>query len=137
MFQIVITDLDRALLDYTSYDYSVALPALSALKQKGIPVIFCNSKPTAEVTPLRQQMGNMDPFIVENGGDIYVPLTCFSKLPRQTYTSGDYQVIPLGVPCQKLRVLLQEISRESHLSIRSFSSLTAEKLSQQMGLSIE
>jgi mannosyl-3-phosphoglycerate phosphatase len=68
---IVFTDLDGTLLDHHSYDYAPALPALDALKQRGIPVILASSKTAAEIAPLRAELGlSMHPAIVENGAGL-------------------------------------------------------------------
>jgi len=73
MLQIVFSDLDGTLLDHRTYDYSPALPALAKLQEKQIPLVFCTRKTAAEMIPFRKEIKNKDPFIVENGGGIYIP----------------------------------------------------------------
>ncbi|NNC55214.1 MAG: HAD hydrolase family protein, partial [Pseudomonadales bacterium] len=67
---MVFTDLDGSLLDHHSYSYDAALPALTLLEQKNIPIIFCSSKTRAEMDRLRIDMGHAAPFIIENGAAI-------------------------------------------------------------------
>ena len=70
---IVFTDLDGSLLDGTTYSYEAATPALTALREQGIPLVLVSSKTRAEMEPLRQRLGHRDPFIVENGGAVFIP----------------------------------------------------------------
>ncbi len=68
---IVFTDLDGTLLDHDNYDFSPALPALTRLKDIGIPVVLASSKTAAEIAPLRDELGFSNvPAIVENGAGL-------------------------------------------------------------------
>ncbi|MDP2876998.1 MAG: HAD-IIB family hydrolase, partial [Holophaga sp.] len=66
-FQILFTDLDGTLLDESTYAFEPALPAIRALQERGIPIVFCTSKTFAETVALQEVLGITDPFIVENG----------------------------------------------------------------------
>lgn len=68
---IVITDLDGTLLDQT-YSFEGARPAITLLKEKRVPVVLCSSKTRPEIELYRERLGFKDPFIVENGGAIYI-----------------------------------------------------------------
>jgi len=70
---IVVSDLDGTLLDHHSYDWREASPALELLRLKQIPVVLCSSKTIAEIMPIREALGLSAPFIVENGGAVYLP----------------------------------------------------------------
>ncbi len=72
-FPIVFTDLDGTLLDHDSYSYEPALPALTKLKQAGIPVVLASSKTRAEMIPIHDELGLEAPFIYENGGGVGWP----------------------------------------------------------------
>ena len=68
---IVFTDLDGTLLDHHDYDWSPARPALTHLRDLGIPVIIASSKTAAEIAPLRDDIGFAHcPAIVENGAGL-------------------------------------------------------------------
>lgn len=67
----VFTDLDGTLLDHDSYSYAPALPALEALKARGLPLVLASSKTAAEIAPLRAALGREAcPAIVENGAGV-------------------------------------------------------------------
>ena len=70
---LVFTDLDGTLLDGETYSWEAARPALSRLEHLGVPWMFVTSKTRAEVEVLRREMGNLHPFIVENGGAAILP----------------------------------------------------------------
>lgn len=130
---IVITDLDGSLLDHTTYSYEAALPALSLLRRKTVPLILCSSKTAAEMMPLRDRMGNHHPFIVENGGGIYVPARYFSRLTA--LRRGDYELIALGRPYAELRAALTEIARMLGAELQPLDQLSVEEVARRTGLS--
>ena len=70
---VVVTDLDGSLLDHHTYSFEAALPALSVLKEEGIPLILNTSKTRSECQDLAQKLGLLTPIVVENGGGISFP----------------------------------------------------------------
>ena len=79
---LVVTDLDGTLLDHDSYSHEAAQGALSLLEQLRIPVVFATSKTRAEVLALREELGNTDPFIAENGAAVLIPRRYFESMPE-------------------------------------------------------
>ncbi|MDI6733027.1 MAG: HAD hydrolase family protein [Planctomycetota bacterium] len=74
---VIFTDLDGTLLDYSTYSFEKALPALNLMKQKKIPVIICSSKTRKEIEYYRKKLNNHQPFVSENGGGIFIPKEYF------------------------------------------------------------
>jgi len=70
---LVFTDLDGTLLDHESYDFSPALPALRALKQRGIPLVLVSSKTLDELRQLARTLNIQGPVVAENGAVIAYP----------------------------------------------------------------
>jgi predicted mannosyl-3-phosphoglycerate phosphatase (HAD superfamily) len=62
-----------AALDSTTYSYEAALPALTAPASKAFHS-YWHRVTRMEMEPLRQRLDFLDPFIVENGGAVFVPL---------------------------------------------------------------
>lgn len=81
---LIFTDLDGTLLDHHTYSFVPARQVLAQLRQRQIPVLCCTSKTFAEVVPLRRQLNNSDPFIVENGAGVYLPLSLVPEKMLQT-----------------------------------------------------
>lgn len=134
---IIFTDLDGTLLDHYTYSFKAALPALKIIKDRNIPLILTSSKTRTEIDKLRAKLQNTDPFIVENGGAVYIPenffLIEFSFQKRQ----DSYLVIELGTPYPKLRQAYNTIKSITGLSLVGFGDLTPEKLVNKTGLSLE
>ena len=137
MFKIFFTDLDGTLLDHRTYDYFPALPALARLKEKQIPLVFCTSKTAAEMIPFRTEIKNEEPFIVENGGGIYIPKSYFTTIPVESRKRNHFLVISRGLPYIQLQKILARISGECGLTVQSFDQLTATELVERSGLSLE
>jgi mannosyl-3-phosphoglycerate phosphatase len=77
--ELVITDLDGTLLDRETHSFAGVAPALELLRRHGTPLVLCTSKTRVEAKYWRKSLENCDPFIVEDGGAVFVPETF---LPR-------------------------------------------------------
>ena len=75
---IVFTDLDGTMIDRDTYSFEIALPLLKELKKSKIPVIFCTAKTKKENEYYQKKLKVECPFIVENGGAIFIPKNYFS-----------------------------------------------------------
>lgn len=126
--RIVFTDLDGTLLDPSSYSFDAAKPALEALRKQHIPLIFSTSKTRAEVEMWRVRLGNTEPFIVENGGAIYIPEDYFRSRPEGSVARAGYHVIQFGTPYQELVSTLKEASRESGCVTLGFHDMSLADL---------
>jgi mannosyl-3-phosphoglycerate phosphatase len=138
---LIFTDLDGTLLDFSTYSFQPALPALNALKERNIPLIFCTSKTKVETERIRQQTENSHPFIIENGGAIFIPLDYFPPEfePRTAFTKKDkknaeYQVIEFGVPYTHLRDALSQIQAQFPGKIKGFGDMSVEELAELSNL---
>jgi mannosyl-3-phosphoglycerate phosphatase len=128
---IIFTDLDGTLLDYSTYSFEKALPALQLVRERDIPLIICSSKTAKEVILYREQLENEHPFISENGGGIFIPKNHFSYALRVTgyelVDEGDYLVIRLGAAYAELRKTLEELRKEG-FSVRGFGDMSVQEI---------
>ena len=131
---LVFTDLDGTLLDHDTYDFEPALPALRRLADRGIPLIFCTSKTRAETEYWRARMGNLWPFVAENGGAVYVPPGSFPFPVPRARTRGEYEVLEFGVPYSQLVEALRQAERRSGCRVRPFHRLSAAQIAVLTGL---
>lgn len=131
---VLFTDLDGALLDADTYRYDVARPALDRLREHAIPLIICTSKTRAEVEPLRIQLENHDPFIVENGGALYIPDGYFQDPLSGSSIRDGYRVIEMGVPYPRLRKGLRRLEEQVGAPLVGFGDMTVERVVQATGL---
>jgi len=58
---VFFTDLDGTLLDFHTYSFNPALPALEHLKAHEVPLIICSSKTRAEIEFYRNKLDNNHP----------------------------------------------------------------------------
>ncbi len=115
---IVITDLDGTLLDHHSYAWGAASPALQALHQRGIPVVFNTSKTLEESRQLQREIGITGPVIVENG-------SCIAAADTQTV---------LGQPRDAICAWLDASGCRSRYRFASFSDLGVDGIVRETGL---
>jgi len=131
---LIFSDLDGTLLDHKTYSFEEAKPALNALKLRDIPLIFCSSKTRPEIEMYRELTGNDHPFISENGGGIYVPQDYeTNSFDYDTKTDG-YKVIVLGTQYDTLVAVLNSVSQDTGIKVRSFSEMKISEISEYTGL---
>jgi len=144
---LIFTDLDGTLIDHDTYDFKEARAALDQLRSRSIPVIICSSKTRAEIEVYRRRMGLSDPFIVENGGAVFVPshtLDLSSPPPSRGRVwvgvkfveRGPYHVVELGVPYAHLCTIWKEIKKKN-FRMKGFSEMTIEEIAACTGLPLE
>ncbi len=134
---VLFTDLDGTLLDPVTYSYQKALPLVRHLLQIGIPIVFCSHKTRAEQEVYRQELGIADPFIVENGGAIFIPQGYFPFGFDYDKARGGYQVIELGSPYPEIRRILEQIRAEVGVDFRGFGDMSDEEVAGDAGLELE
>ncbi len=134
---VIFTDLDGTLLDHETYSYGAAAPALDRLRRAKVPIVFTTSKTRAEIEPLRKHMENAHPFISENGGAAFVPLSYFPFEPSGARRIGNYDVIEYGDRYEELVTVLREAARSTGCNVRAFSGLTAAEIAALSGLPLE
>jgi mannosyl-3-phosphoglycerate phosphatase len=126
---IVISDLDGTLLHSQTYSFDAAQPALNRLRKERIPLILCTSKTRAEVEYWRGRLNNDEPFIVENGGALYVPERYFGFSLEGAARRDGYEVIEFGAPYPDLVSALDEASRESACQVLGFHQMSVAEIS--------
>ncbi|MCC0175963.1 HAD-IIB family hydrolase [Waterburya agarophytonicola K14] len=118
MRYIVVTDLDGTLLNHKTYDYAPALNAIEELNRREIPIILNSSKTNAEISDLRRELGNHEPFVCENGGII----------------CGIGEIEYLATPREEFLDKLAAIKEKLQLRYGSFSEATVDDVVEWTGL---
>jgi len=130
---VIFTDLDGTLLDDESYSCQEALPALSLVSSRNIPLIFCSSKTRAELEEYRSHLDNAHPFIAENGGGIFIPRGYFT-VPVEAEAADDYQLIRLGTPYAEIRKQFVRLREKLHAKVRGFADMSVAEVAALTGL---
>jgi mannosyl-3-phosphoglycerate phosphatase len=126
--RILFSDLDGALLDPETYCYDPALPAVQALRDRGVPLVLCSGKTRAEMEHWRARLNNDAPFIVENGGAIYIPRGYFPFRPENAQARDGYDVIEFGVAYHELVESLRIASLESDCRTAGFHDMSVAEI---------
>jgi mannosyl-3-phosphoglycerate phosphatase len=134
---LIFTDLDGTLLDPRTYSYEKSLAAINRLKEHDIPVIFCSAKTRAEQKVYRRELGLFHPFIVENGGAIFIPRGYFPFSFDYHKAVEDLFVIELAIPYPEVRALLAKLGKQNGFRFRGFGDMTAAEIAEITGLNIE
>jgi mannosyl-3-phosphoglycerate phosphatase len=137
MKTVVFTDLDGTLLEYDTYSFKPAVPALERLRELQIPVVFVTSKTLPEVDFWRKAVGNQSPFAVENGAAVFAPLGDPPLSLDATRQCEGYEMVEFGVPYRDLTLALKGASREGGCRIRGFGDMTAEEITRECEIPLE
>lgn len=134
--KVVYTDLDGTLMHPVSYSYAPALAALRRLQELHIPAVFCSAKTRAEQVELRRELDVKDPFIVENGGAVFIPKDYFRFPFTYTKLSQDEYVIELGAPYSDVKQRLKQVADSGLGRFTTFGDMSVEEVSQISGLNL-
>lgn len=133
MKPVIFTDLDGTLLD-DQYSFKEALPALRLAKKETIPLIFCTSK-TEHETKIYLKKAKIDhPFVIENGGAIFIPKNYFGFKFGYDKIKNNYFVIELGTPYNILKNFANKIEKEIKCNIIDFSGIDTKSIAKETGL---
>lgn len=133
---VIFTDLDGTLLDHYTYSTEAAMPLVKRLTDAGIAIVFCSSKTRAEQEVYQRKLGINSPFIVEDGGAIFISKGYFPFPYEYHREIGGYQVIELGMPYRKIRRILREIREKNNLAICGFGDMDATQIASLTGLDV-
>jgi len=139
---VVFSDIDGTLIDIFTGHFSKTKKFVRELVRIKIPVVLCSSKTKAEQVLIRKEAGLPDPFIVENGGAIYIPLGYFEDFPEaiskyRVKTIGNFKVIELGKQAAQIRSDLQSIRDDYNLEFKGISDFSIDKISKLTDMSHE
>jgi mannosyl-3-phosphoglycerate phosphatase len=132
---VVFTDLDGSLLDAANYSYAAAGHALRRIAETRTALVLVSSKTRAEMEPLRFRLELEEPFVVENGGAVFIPNDYFPFPVEGSVLRGDYRVVELGIPYTVLRAALKEIARSLPGRLLGFGDMTVEEVAKSTSLS--
>jgi len=109
------------------------MPALELIRERGIPLIFCSSKTRTEIEAYRKRLDNRHPFIVENGGGIFIPEGYF-PFSVEGEGRGEYRVVHLGTPYAEIRKQFVRLRDELKIPTIGFGDMTPDEVASLTGL---
>ncbi|MDX1344786.1 MAG: HAD-IIB family hydrolase [Sedimenticolaceae bacterium] len=138
MQQIVIyTDLDGSLLDHHDYSHAVADALLDELEKKGVPVVPVSSKTRAELVELRSELGNIHPFIAENGAAVYIPEDYFIDQPAGTLQRDGFYIREFSLPRSFWLQKLETAAKQFRRDFTGFEALSIDDIVRLTGLTAD
>ena len=99
---------------------------LTLIGRLGASLILVSSKTRSEMEPLRRRLNNQHPFIVENGGAVFIPQGTFPFPIEQASAREGYEVVEIGTPYAQLRTALNGIQKQVGCRLRGFGDLSLE-----------
>ncbi|MFT5082736.1 MAG: mannosyl-3-phosphoglycerate phosphatase family protein [Lentisphaeria bacterium] len=137
---IVSTDLDGSLLDHYSYSWRAALPAITRLVSRNIPIVFNTSKTLVEALALQEEIGISGPVIIENGSAI-----AFSASDYHTFIATDYKhpvldidgmkVVVFGCPRSLILAFVKQRREEMGDILEGYGDWDIARIISETGLS--
>lgn len=131
---LIVSDLDGSLLDHYDYSHTAVDELLPRLQTLNIPLVFNSSKTTAEIEQWRKVLTNRDPFIVENGSAIFIPVNYFPAAPHRSQHRGEYHVIEMGTVRDELLLWLDDFQKRHGSRLTHFARADLEQIMQLTGL---
>ena len=130
MEKVIFTDIDGTLLDSRFPDMNKVNELVDMALQNRIHLIFCSSKTEQEQNKIKSQVYLHEPYIVENGAAIIIPIDYFKKtnLINSKISQNNY-VIETGGSANKIRSLLKKIRDNYDIDFKGVSDLTVSELS--------
>jgi mannosyl-3-phosphoglycerate phosphatase len=133
---VVLTDVDGCLLDYATYSMADAAPAVERLKAEGVPLVLCSSKTRTELERLQQTLGLQGPFVVENGGALYVPDGSVPFPIQGSRHLPGYSVLEFGRRHEEVLAILLRTAERVGAEITSFRGMSVPAVAEACGLSL-
>ncbi|MGD8738788.1 MAG: mannosyl-3-phosphoglycerate phosphatase [Desulfobacterales bacterium] len=131
---IIFTDLDGTLLTHDTYSFEPAREAIESLRLHEIPLIFCSAKTRMEQEVYREALGIQDPFVVENGGAVFIKNDYFPFNFKYHRVVGPYKVIEFGKPYRFVTNSLLRVAQELGIELKRYGNMTSEEVAEYTGL---
>jgi mannosyl-3-phosphoglycerate phosphatase len=135
---LIFTDLDGTLLDYHTYSFDAARPALKRIEELDIPLVIVSSKTRSEIEvliksfPIKPRV-----FIVENCGALFFQRDMALGQKFELEAGEPYFILQLGIPYKEVLEGLHATQKECSATIRGFSSMSTQEVSEITGLDLD
>ena len=122
---IFYTDLDGTLLNHHDYCWQDAAEMIQKLKDLNFPIIYNTSKTLKEVQKFRDETEVYAPFVIENGGALW--------LPGNYFNGESERLVILGKDLQNILESIKPLRDE--YNFESYSQMSVDRVAELTGLS--
>ncbi len=131
---IVYSDLDGCFLDRETYSYDKTIEYAQKIIDSDNMLIFCSSKTYEEIYDIMNNIDRQMPFIVENGGGIYIP-NKFNYLITEDYSvKNNGRLINLTDNKIDIYNAIKNIRKETGIEMVTYQDLTINAICTITGL---
>lgn len=132
---VIFSDLDGTLLDPATGSADAAIDAIGMIAHARIPLVFCSSKTRAEIQLLQQELDVHHPFIVENGGALYIPEGYFDfDVPWGRPLASGFIVVQYGRRYGEVVDKLGRAARRARVRVVGFNEMSVDEVAQECAL---
>lgn len=124
---VIFADIDGTIVD-ADHSFKETQPIIKQLLEQGALLVFCSSKTKSEIEFYQKKLKVEGPFIAENGGAIYIPKGCFSFAIPGSKSTGEYDIIELGMPYQLVRQKLAKACALAGVAVVGFGDMSVDKI---------
>lgn len=132
---LICTDLDGTLLNHHNYRFDEAQEALDIIRERQIPLILVTSKTFSEVVDLQEALQIRQPFIVENGAGIYIPVEYPLAQENRHHENGEWIKLSQAKSYLESRLFIKAM--QPHYQIRGFGDMDVSEVMALTGLTQE
>jgi len=134
---LVFTCLDGAMIDPNPTALQEVLPAIELLRSRNIPLIATTIKTAAEILPTLEMLDYQDPFIVEDGGAIYIPNGAINVSFNYKKTVRQWKVIELGTDHAIILKKIVKLRQDHRFKVTGFSEMGTGSTPMEIQVSAE
>ena len=134
---VIATDLDGTLLDHYTYSWTKAATAVDELKSRNIPIIVNTSKTYNEIVEIQHDLDICNPFIVENGSAVYLPMDNTHDGIDDLEIHDNFLLKVLGQYRSKIVEQLYKLRTQYRWQFEGYSDWSVDKLMELTGLARE
>jgi mannosyl-3-phosphoglycerate phosphatase len=131
--KVIFSDIDGTIID-DAHNYDESVPIIDQLLEHGAILALCSSKTKGEIEFCQRKLDLNGPFIVENGGAIFIPKGYFPSEIPESKSTCEYDVVELGMPYSIVREKLTYASIKAETPTIGFGDMSVDKIAADSNL---
>jgi mannosyl-3-phosphoglycerate phosphatase len=124
---IIFADIDGTILDANN-SFQETKPIIRQLLGQGAILVLCSSKTKGEIEFYQKKLDVKDPFVVENGGAIFIPKNYFPFPIPGSKSTCEYEIVELGMSYATVREKLAKACTKAGVTVVGFGDMSFDKI---------